>query len=233
MTVLTPNPLKDPTLINLTEIDLSFQYQIMEQIKSKMSQGLDHWTITNRKVSSFAEFAGLALQHEGVVNLIKDDSTTYDVVLAEAMDPTTYAFAAKFKCPLVGIASLNALNPTHAALGNPGHPILHPDFSTPYFGGGQMSFFEKLDAVLFYFYQKYLYDAYLYPSINEQVKKHFGDGLPSVRDIEKNMSLLLLNTNPILNGPKVYGPNVIEFGGGVHLKPKKPLPEVNKYFLCI
>lgn len=233
VTVLTPNPLNDPTLTNLTEIDLSFQYKILEQFKPMMSQGLDHWSLTKQMTSSFTELVGLALRHEGLINLIKDDSAAFDVVLAEVMDPTTYAFAAKFKCPLVGIASLNALNPTHAAVGNPGHPILLPDFSTPYFGGGHLSFFEKLDAVLFYFYQKYVYDAYLYPTVDERVKKHFGADFPSVKDIEKNMSLLLLNTNPILNGPKVYGPNVIEFGGGVHLKPKKPLPKVKEMLFCI
>lgn len=230
VTVLTPNPLNDPSLTNLTEIDLSFQYKIMENLRHEMAHGMDHWTILRHMLAAFLHFIGFAYENDVVKQFVKAKNGSYDVVLAEAMDPTTYAFAAKFKCPLIGIASLNAMKPTHAALGTPLHPVFHGDFSTPYNGDKKLNLFEKIDAVLFDLYQNYVFHYKLYPWINELVKKQFGPNIPRIQDLEKNMSLLLLNTNPILHGSKPYGPNVIEFGGsGIHLKPKKPLPAVRKF----
>lgn len=228
VTVLTPNPLNDPSLTNLTEIDLSFQYKMMEDHKQQFSAGSDHWTMLHQMAQIFAVYSKQIFSSDEVLKFIEDNSTTYDVALVEAMDKTTYAFAAKFKCPVIGIVSLGALSPTHEAVGNPGHPVLHADLMTPYYGGGEMGFIEKLDAVFFDLYHRYLHEYLIMPSINKIVRKHFGDETLNVGDIEKNMSLLLLNSNPILHKPRPYGPNVVEFGGGgIHIKPEKPLPSVN------
>lgn len=45
VTVVTPNPLNDPTLTNLTEIDISFVYDAMNTLSTEISGVLDHWKI--------------------------------------------------------------------------------------------------------------------------------------------------------------------------------------------
>lgn len=228
VTVLAPNPLKDSSLINLTEIDLSFQYELMEQHKQQFAASLSHWTMLDMLSKLLTTFSEQILLRDEVSRLIQDPTISYDVVLAEVIDMTTFAFAAKFKCPLIGIASTTVLNPMHEAMGTPGHPIIHPDVMTPYYGGDKMGFMEKLDSVLFDLYQRYHRNYVVAPSVDTIVRKYFGN-IPSVSEVEKNMSLLLLNTNPILHKSRPYGPNVIEIGGGLHLKHKKPLPSVNYY----
>lgn len=52
VTVLTPNPIHDQSLTNLTEIDLSFTYKTLKKFKEKASQGLDYWTILNTIVDA-------------------------------------------------------------------------------------------------------------------------------------------------------------------------------------
>lgn len=225
VTMLTPNPLKDPSLTNLTEIDLSFQYDNLEDFKHILSQGMDHWTMIGQMQQIFEEIMQKLFQSDEVANFIRKNHSSYDVVLAEAIDPTTYAFAAKLNCPLIGVASLNVLNPTHEALGNPLHPVLHPDFFTPYYGG-ELTFFERIDSVLFGLYEKYFFDYKYLPSVNVILQRYFGETQIDVKEIERNMSLLFINTNPIIHGVRPYGPNVIEFGGGIHLKTAKPLPSV-------
>lgn len=89
-----------------------------------------------------------------------------------------------------------------------------------------MNFLEKLDAVLFAVYEKYIYKYKFLPMLDVVAKKYFGSQIADLSDIEKNISMLFLNTNPIIHGVRPYGPNVIEFGGGIHLKPLKPLPLV-------
>lgn len=227
VTVLTPNPLRDPTLTNLTEIDLSFQYENMEQFKQAVSKGTDHWAMMDVVMDVFVNLTRKLFLSDAVLKFARDNTTTFDVVLAEAVDPTTYAFAAKFKCPLIGISSLSVMNTMHEVHGTPVHPILHPDLTTPYYGA-ELGFFDKVDIVLFDLYQRYIYHHRYIPAVNSIIKESFGDHFPDTISLQKETSLLFLNTNPIIHGSRPYGPNVIEFGGGISLKPKKPLPSVRK-----
>lgn len=225
VTVLTPRPLRDPTLTNLTEIDVSFQYEQTEKHKSDISKAPNHWTSLSRLGPTLERFMPVLFGHEQMLRIINDDSSSFDVVLAEALVPITFVFAVKFGCPLIGVSSLGVSTNMLEALGNPVHPVLDPDFFMPYYGD-DLTFFEKIDRVFFNFYEKYFFYYRYSLLLDRLLKKYFGDNISSVEKMKRNMSLLMLNTNPIIHGPQVYGPNVIEFGGGVHLKPKKPLPKV-------
>lgn len=224
VTVLTPNPLKDPLLVNLTEIDLSYLYRSVESIKPQMSQSLGHW-IMLEMMSFFMESTLEELfEHEEVIALIKSSGTKFDVVLAETMTPVLYAFAWKFQCPLIGVASYSVTNPGHEAAGTPNHPVLYPDMITTF--TEDLTFLEKVEATIFYFWHRYRYFNSIYPMTNRIARKYFGKNTPDAEELAKNMSMLFLNTNPILHGPRPYGPNVVQLGR-MHLKPKRPLPKVS------
>lgn len=54
VTVVTPNPLRDPSLINLIEIDVSSQYKNMEEFKRTLSKSrMDHWGMLSQMQSIF------------------------------------------------------------------------------------------------------------------------------------------------------------------------------------
>lgn len=67
-------------------------------------------------------------------------------------------------------------------------------------------------------------------SDNELIRKKFGDNIPSVSEIAKNTSLILVNQHYSFSLPKQLPPSVIEIGG-VHIKDEKPLPQDLKEFL--
>lgn len=73
---------------------------------------------------------------------------------------------------------------------------------------------------------------------NVILREKFGSDMPSVTDIAKKISLLLVNTHYSLSGPRALSPKVIEVGG-VHIKEPKPIDEVSddklsfEYYLCI
>lgn len=227
VTILSANPLKDPTLINLTEIDLSFTYQNLDKFKEMLTTNdrEHHWLAMSNMLTSLVQVCKKIFLSEEVQKFIKDDNKSFDVILIEIVDPITLAFAAKFKCPIIGVASLGVPNPIHEAIGTPMHPVLHPDFYTPYHGGA-VGLFEKIDAVLYDLYQRYIYNYIYFPEVTAIVKQHFGNDIPDLNSVQKNMSMLFLNTNPIIHGVRSYGPNVVEFGSGIHIKPSKPLPLV-------
>lgn len=60
---------------------------------------------------------------------------------------------------------------------------------------------------------------------NEELQKRFGNGIPDVAHIAKNMSLVLVNQHYSFTGPKPLSSQLIEVGG-LHLKPLKPIPKV-------
>lgn len=61
---------------------------------------------------------------------------------------------------------------------------------------------------------------------NVILRRRFGDDMPSVTDIAKKISLLLVNTHYSLSGPRALSPKVIEVGG-VHIKEPKAIDEVS------
>lgn len=63
---------------------------------------------------------------------------------------------------------------------------------------------------------------------NELLRAKFGDGIPDVRDLAKNIRLLLVNQHFSISGSRPLTPQVIEIGG-VHLLPEKEIPSVIIY----
>lgn len=68
-------------------------------------------------------------------------------------------------------------------------------------------------------------------SDNRILRKKFGDDMPSVAELSKKLSVILVNTHYSLSGPRAFSPKVIEVGG-VHIKEPKAIDEVsdNKSF---
>lgn len=221
--VISPDPLNDPTLTNLTEIDMSSLYGIIQEMSPDMSNGMDHWTFLENSHEWSNRITTRIFSHPEVQALLKNDTKGFDLVMIETIFYSSAMFAAKYKCPLIGVSSLDVPITVHETVGNPIHPVLYPDFLTVY--REEKTLFQKLDLVIYYFWQNYL-SGIRRSFTNEETRKYIGEGLPDIDEVVRNMSMLFLNTNPILHRPRPYGPNVVELGGRMHLKPRKPLPKV-------
>lgn len=126
--------------------------------------------------------------------------------------------------------SMDALSTTHYELGNPHHPVLHSNCLTTF--GENKKYFERVDAVLFHAWSLYNYHYNRMPIYDKYARQYFGNDMPYLGDILKNVSMLFLNTDPIVHKPRALQTNVVELGGKIHIKDKKPLPKVNnKRFL--
>lgn len=60
---------------------------------------------------------------------------------------------------------------------------------------------------------------------NKLIRKRFGNDIPDVAVLAKNISLILVNQHYSFTGPKPLSNQVVEVSG-IHLKPAKPLPQV-------
>ncbi|KAG5871634.1 hypothetical protein JTB14_031314 [Gonioctena quinquepunctata] len=226
VTVITPSILNDPTLTNLTEIDVGFAYKLLSGEKGLAKRVPKENSLMNNVISLFdmsAEILEAELEEEDVQKLIKSDGKHFDLIIqGQFFLPMGYGFAAKFKAPIVGISSCGVFLHTHDAVGNPTHPIISPDSMLN--SEGDLSFTGKFQSFLFNIWYRIIYYWYALPRADKATRKIFGNDMPYLGDIERNISLLLLNVNPILHTVRANVPNVIEVNQ-MHIKEKKPLPQ--------
>ncbi|XP_018568770.1 UDP-glucuronosyltransferase 2B19 isoform X1 [Anoplophora glabripennis] len=222
---VTPSPLGDPTLTNLTEYDLSFLYERLNSIPQEDKQYVlkkPSFPIVFLKdiymTYMFSKLSEISFKHEEMQRLIKSD-VKFDVVIAEWLFPTMSAFGAKYQCPLIGISSLGAPLVGLDAVGNPSHPISSPDQNLPV--TRDMPFRERLMSALYSVYVRTWYHLVVLPREDGLIKKYLGEDMPYLGDIERNVSILLLNRSPVFHRVMPVVPAIIELGG-ISLNRTKP-----------
>lgn len=230
VTLLTTDPINDSSLVNLTEIDWHFAYDLYN-VKHKSAEMMrDYQTnllnVASLYVDMMNDITDQELSHPAVQKLIKDPEAKFDLLILENIYPSMLAFSERFKCPYISVVPLDALGITHEAMGNPTNPGLYPDFLVPF--SGSLNFFERLISTVFWLWIRYFFNNTIYPSIDVVVKGHFGDDIPPTHEMYKKASALFFNTNPILHNIRPLVPSAIDLGGGMQIeKIAKPLPIVS------
>lgn len=222
--VITTNPINDPTLTNLTEIDISSSYNIWNEVNLVNMSQKTLLGMINKRVDMSLVLHDHQLSQPQVRALIDSNTEHFDLVMTESVFPIMNAFAWKFKAPLIGMLSIDALNFHLKRMGSPTHPILYPDSVLPF--TNKLSFSERLNSAVFYPVFLSIYGFYIKPLIEQLTVKHFGTDCPSAQEMDNNISLLFINSEPIFHNVRPLVPTIIQIGGGTHLKDPKPLPKV-------
>lgn len=226
VTVITTNPLNDPKLTNLTEVDVSFSYKLVFETYNmyEIISTEKNLIVLVYYVHKVTEIMTIEqLKSSQVQNIIKGNET-YDVVLVETASPAWYAFSSKFNCPLIGISSLDASPRTLENIGSPVNLHLYPDVNLPF--GNELTFFQTLTSLMYITFSKIL-DLYIINERQRRIAAKYID--PDVTDlivIERNMSVVLVNVIPGFNKVRPVVPALIELHG-LHLKAKCSLPNVS------
>jgi len=84
-----------------------------------------------------------------------------------------------------------------------------------------------------FLFDRYKVYTYLFPAQEAIMRKHFGSSPPPITEAERNMSLLLLNSNSVFNYPSPLPPSVVTIHS-LHIKrAPDPLPKViNSQTVC-
>ncbi|CAH1993754.1 unnamed protein product [Acanthoscelides obtectus] len=223
--MVTPNPLRDKSLVNLTEIDVSSIVEVLPSSKSiEFTMSKD--THTHEIMIAFYDLSEriqeAVFQNREFQKLYKDPNAKFDLLIAEALHPGMYSLAGRFKVPVIGMSSLGVVIASHESVGNTFHPVLYPDMNLPYVG--ELSLMEKLYSTCFTLWSLYYYNYHVIPRADQISRKYLGDRLPYLGDIGRNVSILLTNTNMAIYGARPYIPTVVPLGF-MHIEPLKPLPE--------
>ncbi|KAL4716789.1 hypothetical protein ACJJTC_001945 [Scirpophaga incertulas] len=127
---------------------------------------------------------------EVMKNLLKDQS--FDLILVEAFHEALLAIAHLLKRPVIKVSSLGSIN-NYEVIGAPIHPLLYPEIVTQRMQ--DLSLLEEIKEVANYLGLQYIsYDSE--NKFNEFFQQKY-PGLPTIRELQKNVNALLLNTNPM------------------------------------
>lgn len=244
ITLLTTDPLDDAAIHNLTEINLNFVYGLVNKTKIIKKYKKNFIDVAEELLDTRTRVFDAEMGHPDVAKLIKSANESFDLLIAEYNFPAFFMFQHKFKCPFIGIVSMEALALAHSIVGNPIHPIAYPDTLSS-FASSTLTLKERIFSVLFYIYMQYFLYYRVFPVQEEIVKKHFGIDTPSLMSVAENVDMLFLDFNPILYYVRPTTPAVLYMGGGIHLDPEQRLSQVainnsnkhkfpvNKFFLLI
>lgn len=217
VTVITPNPLKDPSLTNLTEIDVSEAYEIQKKTDESIARKLD-WKETLEVVffKNLPQYEYM-LQHPEVQALIRNPDEHFDTVIVEFIQPVFFAFGARFNCPVIGITSMADVEPVYKSLNAHIHYYTNVEEAK--------SIIVRLFILNFYQFWNDLYYNKVITIHDELAKKYLGDDIPYLWDIMKNTSLAFTTHNIFIHKVRQFPPNIIPISG-LNIRKNEDLPQV-------
>ncbi|XP_069693600.1 UDP-glycosyltransferase UGT5-like isoform X1 [Periplaneta americana] len=171
------------------------------------------------------------IQTKGAQTLL-NSTEKFDLIITEvAWGECFFGFIHKFGSPpVVATSGIGVLPWLSLMIGNPENPSYMPNFLLPVPLSSHMSFGERVFNFLIHNLVTFLYDYHYIPKQESIARKIFKD-LPPFDTINRNFSIVLVNTVLGLDEPRPLLPNVIPIGG-MHIKAKSdPLPKELQKFL--
>lgn len=166
-----------------------------------------------------------------VKQLVANDQS-FDLVISELfVQEAMYMFAHKYKAPLVLVTTFGNSMKQNILMRNP------LQLSTTVFEfltlKDPKSFLSRLRNIYFTVYEYFWWNYWYIGKQDVMAKTHMPnmpEPVPSLVEIQKNASLVLVNSHFSFDGSLAYLPNIVEVGGLHITQSNDKLPEVTKSF---
>lgn len=177
-----------------------------------------------------------ALDSPVVKKFIEDDRTPFDLIISEQFQQEAFnMFSFKYSCPLITMATLDIADFMDRAKGS-----LTPWSHVPHFlsyKSDRMTFLDRLENTVVSLFDAIGRKFYYLPKQTQLAREAFtslenqmGGRLPSAEDLEKKISVHLVNSHPALSVPRPRMPGIVDIAG-IHIRKPKPLPNDLQTFL--
>ncbi|XP_039303799.1 UDP-glucosyltransferase 2 isoform X1 [Solenopsis invicta] len=227
--VVTSFPLKKP-YPNYTDI---VTVPITLKLVNNMSYEMMNNLISENQTHVVGTIGGndlcKLLADSKIKELAQPKNPPYDAVLMEVFGAQCLGIIAYLlKVPLIGVSTTSLYPWLHQMVGQPENLAFVPNnmltFTAP------MNFWQRLYNVLRTLYDKWLFH---YMTTREQtrlIRENFGPDMPGVRELERKVSLILINSHITLNGIHPTTPAVVDVGGlHVYTESETLQPELKKW----
>ncbi|KAJ4434826.1 hypothetical protein ANN_23397, partial [Periplaneta americana] len=154
---------------------------------------------------------------------IINSSTTFDLLITHHLSSDCFsAYAHWFNASLINVVTSVAPPWLNDRIGNPDNPSYIPNFYLPY--SNRMSFMQRVINTVVNEITKYAITLYCDHRMDELSRQLFGEDIPSVAELRKKTSLVLVNSHFTLSYPRPLVPAFVEVGG-LHIKSGGKLPK--------
>lgn len=234
ITLLTTDarPMNHP---NITQIDLSFSYQLWNDgfdFVSYKENGIGIENMIEGFAHTIYDVLVLQLSSPEVQSLIKDQNRTkFDLVIVESMGFLPYhAFAEIYDAPLMGFNSFDAPMDFHLIQGNYVNPFVVNEAALfPYIG--ELTFWERWETIKVM--AKVAYAVVLKPDLFNRYRYLLKTFFPMIDaspyELLDRVEFLMVNTHPALGFIRPLVPTTVQLGF-IHIEKAKPLPaDLQKY----
>uniref|UniRef100_A0A1Y9H2X1 Uncharacterized protein n=1 Tax=Anopheles dirus TaxID=7168 RepID=A0A1Y9H2X1_9DIPT len=222
---------------NYTEIlidppyDIPYYFPVSDIYDSKYNSDLNNLFLYWRVGLSTTQYA---LENENVQQFIEHDDTDFDVIISEQFYQEAFLmFAHKYRAPIVTLCTLGHANHIDQAMGlvTPWSFVPHPVLLL----SDDMTFSQRCYNFVISLADLVVRQLYYIPQQNKLAQKHFAriegpELMPSVRDLEKSISVILVNSHHSTSPPRPNIPGLVNVAGA-HIKPAKQLPDDIQRFL--
>ncbi|XP_023940406.2 UDP-glycosyltransferase UGT5-like [Bicyclus anynana] len=228
--LMTPYPgqFTYPDAERIVELNVGQESSVYwEEYKALMTNTDDYYS-RMRAINEFSiKLAVAQLKSKPMTAVLGNPNVKFDLVITEADVPLLYAVADKYEAPHIAITASSGKIHHYESKGSPIHPLLYPDINSVNFRN--LSSWQKIVEFNRHFQtrQEY-YNTYL-PLCDVAAKKIFGFRR-SLLDVERDIDLLFVASNPVLIGNRPSPPAVV-YVDRMHIKPGYPLPEDLKALL--
>ncbi|XP_025985910.1 UDP-glucosyltransferase 2 isoform X2 [Solenopsis invicta] len=234
--VLTTDPIDNPSLTNLTEINFQQNYKLMRQctfVKNRENQTSWIRTLHEQLWNMGRLIAENIYKHPEVRKMYAPDSgEKFDVVIVETIvTPALYALAHRFNAPLIGVSTFGLYNNNYYLLGAPVLPSHPSAWEMEDDTGFNLPLWRRIKNFIRQWHHMYLTLNYFYPEQQAIAEKYLGKDIPDISDMERNISFVFHNQQEVLSFVRPTTSNVFTFGN-FHIS-KKPaaLPKDLKDFI--
>jgi hypothetical protein len=229
VTVLSPDPEKQP-VANHTDFviekayerikDSSFNYEIMST-QTPIDNALTwfHWG---------QDACDFGMASEGAQKLMAlQGKETFDLIIIDlTLEECFLGFVPVFGNPPVIAITAYVSPPWHSTIvGNPQILSFTSSQTLPF--TDHMTFIQRMVNFLLHTFILYYRTFHHLPNIDNIAKKYFGNSTLLPSEIERNVSLVMVNTHFSFDYPRPLVPAMIPVGG-MHITPGKELPKVSE-----
>lgn len=158
------------------------------------------------------------------------NNSKFDLVFIDGLfNDCGLGFAYKSKAKVIVFGTSSLFSWFHEPFGIPAEtswiPELHVSFQYP------LNFIERVISTLVPLIQYYYRVWFYFPEIDYLFRTKLDPNMPPVQELEKNISLMFLNTHFSEEFARSFPPFIVPIGG-VHLvkQEKKEVPKVSKHF---
>ena len=149
----------------------------------------------------------------------------YDLIFfSPFFNECLYGLLYKLNTTVVLFQPVSTLSWVAGNLGTPSPPSFTPSVFTGF--TDQMTYPERVMNFITISMNWVVMQFYYYPKMESVYREYFNDPtIPSIEEIQKNVSIVLANSHVSITRPKSLMPDIIDVGG-LHMEPAKPLPKV-------